>query len=624
MNRNLRASVICICLLFALIGRSHGQSRLIHYWHFNHPVYMVIPNIHGIDADYSILDTSKAKIMYMENAGVSSAYSTFIDTVATSATDYDTVNLRLGATGGNALRARNPSDSMELRFYTPTTHYKNIVLKYAYERTTNGATLQTYDYSIDSGVTWRTSGLTVTMDSATLNVFSLFTENFTDTMVNNNPKLVFRVKFFGGGVSSTSGNNRFDNVTVEGDTLIACTTPVAGVITGTSVLCTGANITLGESVTGGTWSGVGSAATVSGSGVVHGVTPGIDTVKYTVTNGCGTAVAAFPVTVSTAPTAGVILGASTVCQGATATLTDAATAGSWISGSTSVATVDATGVVTGVSAGSVIITYSVTNGCGTATATHTMAVNTVPAPGTISGIDSMCIGQTTTLSETLTTGVWSSSSTSGATVDATGVVTGVTGGTVTISYTVTNTCGPSSATYAVNVLTVPSPGTITGRDSVCIGSTITLSDAVSGGGWTHTGTSLLILSGVVTGISAGIDTVVYMVGNTCGNNTTSRPVYVLTTAQCNALSVPGTTSGSVSAVIYPNPSKGVFTIAVQGNVSKATITINDIYGKTVSSRELENVNGINEEYNLVSQTPGTYFIKVEVDGQIFRDKIVIW
>jgi hypothetical protein len=40
----------------------------------------------------------------------------------------------------------------------------------------------------------------------------------TLTSVNNNPKLVFRIKFRT-RVTGTSGNNRFDNVTVEGDTM---------------------------------------------------------------------------------------------------------------------------------------------------------------------------------------------------------------------------------------------------------------------------------------------------------------------------------------------------------------------------------------------------------------------
>ena len=228
MRKNLLSILLCIVAIFAMNSNSFAQSKLIHYWHFNNdsvPGATYTPNIAPIHADYSLIDTAKAKIVYMVNAGTSAAYSTYLDFYVPVATEYDTVNVRFNDTANNkAFKARDPADSMELRFYIPTTHYKNIKLKYAYQRTTSGATFQSYDYSLDSGATWKTSGLATAMDSATLAYFSLFTEVFTDTLVNNNSKLVFRVKFSGGtGIATTSGNNRFDNVTVEGDTLTAAT-----------------------------------------------------------------------------------------------------------------------------------------------------------------------------------------------------------------------------------------------------------------------------------------------------------------------------------------------------------------------------------------------------------------
>ena len=635
MNRNVLAFLLCMMSLFAAIAPSNGQSRLIHYWNFNHgtcsPMYT--PSIVGVAADYSLIDTSKAKILYKEMAGVSAAYSTYIDTVSATVADYDTLNARRGESSGLALRVRNRSDSMELRFYIPSTNYKNLVLKYATEASsrTHGQLMQDFSYSTDSGATWRTSGLSITSDSAgvwdgTQVIYSLVNVNFTtDTTVNNNPRLVFRI-LFQGNDTFTSGNNRFDNVTLEGDTIIACTTPSAGAITGSSVVCIGASTTLACSGSiGGTWtSNVTSIATVNSGGTVGGVTAGIDTIKYTITNTCGTAVATFPITVSAPPVAGSITGTFTVCQGVMDTLGDAVGGGTWSVSSATVATISPSGVAEGLSGGSTIVTYSITTPCGSNYTTRVLTINPLPATGTITGTATACAGTTTTLADATTGGVWSSSNTSVATVSTSGVVTAVSGGTATISYTTTNSCGNNSATDVVTITALPSAGTITGTDSVCIGSTTTLADAVTGGTWGG-GSSIASVNatGTVTGFAGGVDSIKYTVTNSCGSSYAAVAVHVLTAAQCAALSV-----SNIPAIapmsIFPNPAHGMFTIAAPFATTKTTITITDAYGKLIETRVVENASGVNETFNLNNTAAGIYLIKVETNGQSYHDKIVNW
>ena len=95
-------------------------------------------------------------------------------------------------------------------------------------RSNNGMLQQVFDYSVDSGTTWRTTGLNITSDSP-LVVFKRTTITFgSDTQVNNNGKLVFRIKFNGNTVG-TSGNNRFDNITLEGDSILAPSVAVSQV-----------------------------------------------------------------------------------------------------------------------------------------------------------------------------------------------------------------------------------------------------------------------------------------------------------------------------------------------------------------------------------------------------------
>jgi hypothetical protein len=77
----------------------------------------------------------------------------------------------------------------------------------------------------------------------------------------------------------------------------------------------------------------------------------------------------------------------------------------------------------------------------------------LPNAGVITGIDSVCAGSVITLADAVTGGTWSTGSSAIASVSATGVVRGIAGGSAVISYTTTNSCGPRSATFTVNVLT---------------------------------------------------------------------------------------------------------------------------------------------------------------------------
>ncbi len=144
-----------------------------------------------------------------------------------------------------------------------------------------------------------------------------------------------------------------------------------------------------------------------------------------------------------------ISGTLGVCAGSTTTLTGSGTAASstpWVSSNTSVATISSTGAVTGVSAGTSIITYTNSNGCST---TATVTVKVTP---TISGTLTVCAGSTTALTGLGTpapTNPWASSNTSVATVSSTGVVTGKLTGTSIITYTNNSGCS-KSATVAVN------------------------------------------------------------------------------------------------------------------------------------------------------------------------------
>ncbi len=140
--------------------------------------------------------------------------------------------------------------------------------------------------------------------------------------------------------------------------------------------------------------------------MVTSITAGTTTITYTNSNGCQIN---DTVTVNALPT---ITGTLNVCVGLTTQLTGsptAATTNPWISLNPLVATINNTGLVTGVSAGTTTITYTNSNGCQRTT---TVTVNALP---TITGTLNVCVGLTTQLTGSAapsSTSPWVSSNTS--------------------------------------------------------------------------------------------------------------------------------------------------------------------------------------------------------------------
>jgi len=199
----------------------------------------------------------------------------------------------------------------------------------------------------------------------------------------------------------------------------------AGTITPSAAgTCVGTSITLSASVVGGTWVNtnptVATISSTTGSIVtVGGASVGTDNILYVVTNSCSTDTAMQSVgVVNPAATTSPITGSPTVCQNDSTQLSNAATGGTWTSTNTAIATVDAvTGMVHGVNAGNVTISYTAVYPCANLAAAYAMTVNAQPAVPVVSGASTLCVASTTSLSTTVTGGTWTSSNNSIATVD---------------------------------------------------------------------------------------------------------------------------------------------------------------------------------------------------------------
>ncbi len=328
-------------------------------------------------------------------------------------------------------------------------------------------------------------------------------------------------------------------------------------ITGTALICAGTNTTLSSSPTGGTWSpSTGSIATVNSVGMVHGISGGNVTVSYTI----GSCSATRVVTVSPGPIIAPITGASTtLCVGTNLTLSDATPSGIWRSASPTVASVNSSGVVRGNAAGNTTISYIVTNSCGTDSVGYAVSVKPVPGPITGSSF-AVCIGQSVSLSDTATTGTWSSSTSAVSVLSAGGTVTltGASAGNPTISYTMPGGCFVTQP-FTVNSL----PSMPTGGNAVCQGSAITLADADGPGSWSASGPSSSIVTvgsstGVITGVTPGTTNIVFTQTSTgCSITLTGFIVNVTPSG------ISGSTIACVGATntLASTPTGGTWTVA---------------------------------------------------------------
>jgi uncharacterized protein YjdB len=274
-------------------------------------------------------------------------------------------------------------------------------------------------------------------------------------------------------------------------------------IAGPPSVCVGSIVTLSNGVTGGSWT---SGNPTRGSidiitGIVAGRSAGTAVIDYTLSNGCRATLT------ETINAFAAISGGSIMCEGLTTTLANAATGGIWSSANSAIATAGSAGIISGISAGTAIISYSLPGGC---LAVRTATVN--QSPTTIAGLPSVCVGLTTTLSNGVTGGTWVSASPIRGSIDAlSGVVTGRMAGTTMISYTLSNGC------RTARTETVSAFAAITGTGVVCEGSTTVLANAVTGGTWSSGATAVATVStaGIVNGIMAGTAVITYGVTGGC-------------------------------------------------------------------------------------------------------------
>jgi uncharacterized protein YjdB len=224
------------------------------------------------------------------------------------------------------------------------------------------------------------------------------------------------------------------------------------------------NVMTGQTVT---WSTNNApAATVNSNGVVTGVAAGSATITATCSGKTGTSsITVTPVppvvtTVTVAPmSASIVAGATTTLHATVKDQNGNAMTGQTVTWSTNnavAATVNSSGIVTGVTAGTATITATSSGKTGTSSITVTAVPPVVTTVIVTPTSASIIVGATTTLQATVNdqngnvmtgqTVTWSTSNPAAATVNSSGVVAGVAAGTATITATSSGKSGTSNIT----------------------------------------------------------------------------------------------------------------------------------------------------------------------------------
>ena len=334
----------------------------------------------------------------------------------------------------------------------------------------------------------------------------------------------------------------------------------AGILNGTQAICKGSTTTFTSTISGGTWtsSNTAIAKVNSTAGLVNGIAAGtaIITYKVTLSAVCNNAVvsATRSIGIANPPVAGTLSGTQGICKGSSTTFVSTVAGGTWSSSNTSIATVNSSGLITGINSGTATIIYTVASsaGCASVSASRSVTVS-MPNAGTLAGTQAICKGSTSTFKSTIAGGTWISSNTSIASINSsTGLISGLSAGTATMTYTVkgTGVCSTYMAT-ATRTITVSEPantGVLSGVSSICQGTSYTFSSTVAGGKWSTSNTSIASVNsstGLVAGIAGGNVNVIYSItGNGgCASKSIQLPTTVLTKPSA------GTTSGTTSIYV---------------------------------------------------------------------------
>ncbi|MFM7644804.1 MAG: beta strand repeat-containing protein [Sphingomonadales bacterium] len=367
-----------------------------------------------------------------------------------------------------------------------------------------------------SGSTAICQGASVTLTAATASSYLWSNGATTQSITVLNPGS-YTVQTSNGSCTATSA-----------PTTISLNPVPSAVITasGPTSFCTGGQVTLtapaGNNFTY-LWSNGSTGATLTTA------TAGNYSVTVTNAFGCSASSATQAVVVNALPIVPAITGSSTVCSNGQTLLSNTQSGGVYSINNANLASIGQnSGLLTGLNAGSAVVTYTYTNtnGC---TSTATLPVSILAAPSaTVSanGATSFCQGASLTLNSSAGASyLWNTGAT-------TSSITTTAGGSYFVSVTAANGCAAQSQSMTLTVNPLPTVATSSGSSTVCSNGTTLLSNATGGGVWSSSNAAFATVNpstGLVTGVAAGALDINYTLTNSSGcSAVSSKPMTVIT------------------------------------------------------------------------------------------------
>jgi len=196
--RRIPFNLICAALLFLIASQAANADELA-IWNFN-------------DSDLNVDHGSGTLTSNLNVANILFAAGT-------------TTNARQGDPAGQALSLQggtgNANNGRNITFNVSTAGFSNIAVSFTTQGTSTGFNSNQFQYSLD-GISFVDFGSPYT-PATTFGALPLVFGLASITGLNNNPNAVFRIVF--NGATSSTGNNRIDNIVVEGTAAASTTIP---------------------------------------------------------------------------------------------------------------------------------------------------------------------------------------------------------------------------------------------------------------------------------------------------------------------------------------------------------------------------------------------------------------
>jgi hypothetical protein len=198
LTRRIPFHLIC-AVLICLAASQAARADELAVWNFN-------------DSNLNVDHGSGTLTTTINAANVSFAAGT-------------TNNARQGDIAGQALSLQggtgNANNGRNITFNVSTVGFSNIVVSFATQGTSTGFNSNQFQYSLD-GVSFINFGSPFAPATAFGSVPIVFSLAAIEGL-NNNPNAAFRIVF--NGATSSTGNNRIDNIVVEGTTIDTAEVP---------------------------------------------------------------------------------------------------------------------------------------------------------------------------------------------------------------------------------------------------------------------------------------------------------------------------------------------------------------------------------------------------------------